>query len=374
LRQDRNEQFRISKCEFRILKLGALRVFARGELKYLWYFWLRREVAMRYRTIGNTGLRVSEIGFGCGNNAGLMVKEPHDEQVEAVRRALDLGINFFDTAFAYGMGRSEKNLGRILNQFGAQPVISTKIRLGADAVDDIKAATIQAAEAGLKRLRRDRVDFVQLHTRVTKDRGTGRRFSFSTRDVLGVGGVVEGLKVMRDRGKVGFFGFSGLGEPEALHDLVESGEFHGFQCYYNLLNPSAGHLVPPGFGALDYGRILDRAAARGMGAFVIRVLAAGALTSNPEAGSGGSEPLSPGSDYSRDTDRAEKVKVALGVEGKGLPQTAIRFALANPKVSTVLVGFSNAQQVVEAVACSDGKGLSDETMARLKTLWEADFK
>ena len=80
---------------------------------------------------------------------------------------------------------------------------------------------------------------------------------------------------MRDRGKVGFFGFSGLGDPKALHELVDSGEFHGFQCYYNLLNPSAGQPVPPEFSALDYGLILDRAAAKGMGAFVIRVFAGG---------------------------------------------------------------------------------------------------
>ena len=58
---------------------------------------------MQYRTIGNTGLKVSEIGFGCGNNAVLMVKAPYEEQVKVVRRALDAGINFFDTAFAYGL-------------------------------------------------------------------------------------------------------------------------------------------------------------------------------------------------------------------------------------------------------------------------------
>ena len=67
---------------------------------------------MQYRTIGKTGLRVSEIGFGCGNNAVLMVKAPHEDQVKAVRHALDAGINFFDTAFAYGLGKSEENLGR----------------------------------------------------------------------------------------------------------------------------------------------------------------------------------------------------------------------------------------------------------------------
>ena len=179
---------------------------------------------------------------------------------------------------------------------------------------------------------------------------------------------------MRDRGKVGHFGFSGLGDPKALHELVDSGEFHGFQAYYNLLNPSAGQPVPKEFSAQDYGLIIDRAAAKGMGAFVIRILAAGALTADPGAGGGsGSEPLSPGSDYNLDLQRAEKVKTALGVNGKELTQAAIRFGLMNSKVSTVLVGFSNTAHIDEAVACSGAPGLSDEQVAKIRRLWDTDF-
>ena len=202
---------------------------------------------MRYRTIGKTGLKISEIGFGCGNNAVLMVKAPYEDQLKAVRHALDCGITFFDTAYAYGLGKSEENLGRILKQLGVNPVISTKIRLQADCLTDVKAATIQAVEAGLNRLGRDRVDFVQLHTRVTTARGMGNRFSLTPADVLGTDGVIAGFKTMRERGKIAFFGFSGLGDPDALLDLVISREFHGFQCYYNLLNPSAGNPVPSPF-------------------------------------------------------------------------------------------------------------------------------
>jgi aryl-alcohol dehydrogenase-like predicted oxidoreductase len=329
---------------------------------------------MQYRTVGKTGIKVSEIGFGCGNNAVLMVKAPYEDQRRAVRHALDLGINFFDTAFAYGLGKSEENLGRILNEIGAEPVISTKIRLESDAVGDVGAATIRAIEAGLKRLNRDRVDFIQLHTRVTLERGGGKRFSLTPQDVLGPKGVIEGFKTMRDRGKVGYFGFSGLGEVTALHQLVDSGEFHGFQAYYNLLNPSAGQPVPQGFSALDYRLIIDHAAAKGMGAFVIRILAAGALTSDPSPGGGSSrEPLSPGSDYPLDVQRAEQVKTALGVDGKSLTQAAIRFGLMKSEVSTVLVGFSNTAHVDEAVACSGAGALSQDAMTKMRQLWDTDF-
>jgi aryl-alcohol dehydrogenase-like predicted oxidoreductase len=162
---------------------------------------------MQYRTIGQTGLRVSEIGFGCGNNAALMVKASHEDQVKAVRHALDQGINFFDTAFAYGLGKSEENLGQILNELGANPVISTKIwvwkpRLGRT----LKWRTIRAVEAGLARLKRERVDFVQLHTRVTSKLRTGDRFSLTPKDVLG---SVESSTVLRACATATKSGFSG---------------------------------------------------------------------------------------------------------------------------------------------------------------------
>jgi aryl-alcohol dehydrogenase-like predicted oxidoreductase len=329
---------------------------------------------MQYRTIGKTGLRVSEIGFGCGNNAVLMVKASYEDQLQAVRHALDLGINYFDTAFAYGLGKSEENLGRILNQLKTPAVISTKIRLDADALTDLKAATQREVEAGLRRLQRDSVDLIQLHTRVVTGRQPDQRFGMTPGEILGRSGVLEGLKAMRDKGKVGYFGFTGLGDPAALHEVVDSGAFHSFQAYYNLLNPSAGHPVAPGFSALDYGLLIDGAAAQGMGVAVIRVLAAGALTSNPGAGGGSTpEPLSKGSEYSLDVQRAEKLKAALALDGKGLTQAAIRFGLMNPKVSTVLVGFSNTAHIDEAVACSGAPPLSDEEMAKIEKLWQSDF-
>jgi aryl-alcohol dehydrogenase-like predicted oxidoreductase len=330
---------------------------------------------MLYRTIGTTGVTVSEIGFGCGNNAVLMVQASFEDQRNAVRHAIECGINYFDTAYAYGLGKSEENLGRILNDLNLPVVVSTKIRLEADALNDVKGATIAAVEAGLKRLNRDRVDFIQLHTRVTKEHGVGKRFSLTPRDVLGDSGVIAGFQEMHDRGKVGYFGFSGLGDPQSLHELVESGRFHAFQAYYNLLNPSAGQPVPSKFSALDYRGIIDKAAEKGMGAFVIRVLAAGALTATPDGGGGSSpEPLSPGSEYGLDRKRAEVVKDALNIPETELAALAIRFALMKHEVSTVLVGFSNLKHIDQAVRCSGAAGLTAEQVNVLRALWNNDFE
>ena len=328
---------------------------------------------MQYRMLGNTGLRVSEIGFGCGNVGGLMVRGSHDQQISSVRRALDLGINYFDTARAYGEGQSETNLGRVLDEIGEEVILSTKIRLEPDALQDIAAATASEVEQGLARLGRGSVDLIQLHTRLVEKREPGR-FAMTPDEVLGPGGVIEAFKRLRDEGRVGFFGFTGLGDVEALHALVDSGEFHSFQAYYNLLNPSAGQPVPEGFSSLDYRRIIDRAAAGGMGVVVIRVLAAGVLSAVPESGGGSSrEPLSAGSDYERDVARAHKLSFLKDHGLESLPRAAIRFAFMKPEVSTVLVGFSNNAQIDEAAACSGAGPLPEAAMAALREVWERDF-
>ena len=77
---------------------------------------------MEYRPMGQTGMNVSEIGFGCGNVGGLLIRGSHEEQVQAVARAMELGINYFDTAMSYGNGKSETNLGKVLNELDA-PVL-----------------------------------------------------------------------------------------------------------------------------------------------------------------------------------------------------------------------------------------------------------
>jgi len=85
---------------------------------------------MQKRSFGRSGMQLSILGFGCGAVGGLMVRGDHADQERAVARALEAGINYFDTAAAYGDGESEKNLGRILKKLKpADAVVGTKVRL-----------------------------------------------------------------------------------------------------------------------------------------------------------------------------------------------------------------------------------------------------
>src|SRR5687767_8736945 len=84
---------------------------------------------MEYRTLGRTGLRVSTLGFGCGNVGGLMIRGKPAERERALARALEWGINYFDTASLYGDGQSEQNLGQTLRALKAEVYVGTKVRL-----------------------------------------------------------------------------------------------------------------------------------------------------------------------------------------------------------------------------------------------------
>src|SRR5262245_52307148 len=113
--------------------------------------------------MGGTGLSISEIAFGTGGTAGLMSTGTRDEQLAAVKRALELGINYFDESPDYGDGVSESNLGTILRELGATPVITTKVEVRAENLDDIAGHVERSVDQSLGRLGVDHVDVIQIH-------------------------------------------------------------------------------------------------------------------------------------------------------------------------------------------------------------------
>ena len=185
---------------------------------------------MKYRPLGKTGLHVSEVGFGCGNIGGLMVRGSHEAQVSAVRHAVSLGINYFDTAANYGDGQSETNLGLVLDEIQPDIHVGTKFSLTADELSDIPGGIRRSLERSLLRLKRDSVDLLQLHNRITSERGA-RGSSITIADVLGAGGVADTLDALKSEGLIRAAGFTGMGEAPAIHEVVGSGRFNAVQTY-----------------------------------------------------------------------------------------------------------------------------------------------
>ncbi len=332
---------------------------------------------MKYRVLGKTGLRVSEIGFGCGNIGGLMIRAPFEERLSAVTRAIELGINYFDSAAAYGNGQSETNLGEVLSSIKASVTVGTKFNINREDISDIKGAVRRSLEASLKRLRRDWVDILQLHTLVVTDNSDKSR-GINVKHVLGTGGVADALDGLRSQGLVRFLGFTGLGETEALHQIIASKRFDTVQAYCNLLNPSASVTVSDSFSGQNFRELIGKAAESGMGVLAIRVLAGGALEGDISRTGYASRSvgiaLVPGNEYDLDRNRAIKLDFLLRGNVHNLSQAGVRFVLGQPNVSIVLVGFSNLAQIEEAVACSDRGPLPQSDMEQLKQLWTGDFR
>ena len=289
---------------------------------------------MKRRTLGRTGRSISEIGFGCGPTAGLLVRGDAKTRRDAVARALELGIDYFDTAPAYGDTLSEKNLGETLHALNAQPVIATKIALELDDLRDIPGAVTRSVEASIARLGVKRLDLVQLHNRVAAARapkadiGTGAMLTVD--DVLAADGVVPTLERLRARGLVAHFGCCAFGgEPAAVATLIDSGSFATVLLHYSLANPSAFGPCPKGLR--DYARLGKHAVGGGMGAIALRVLDGGSLLTTPAA----------------------EVTALAQQARTDLPALALRFVLSNERVATALVGFSDLAQIETACAAAD---------------------
>jgi aryl-alcohol dehydrogenase-like predicted oxidoreductase len=327
---------------------------------------------MEYRPLGRTGLQVSMLGFGCGNVGGLIIRGTHQDRVRAVARAMEAGINYFDTAPSYGNGQSEQNLGQVLHELRANVYVGTKVRVTPQELGDLRGAITRSVEASLQRMGRDAVDLIQLHNHITRQRQTVNP-SLSVQDVLGE--VVETFRQLQAQGKAKYYGITALGDTAALHEVIDSGSLYTAQVCYNLLNPSAGQRVPAGFPNQDFGQLIDRASAQGMGCIGIRVLAAGALSGVEERhpiAVPSVAPIGTGADYQADVQSARMLHF-LSEEGYAatLIEASMRFAWSKPGMSTVLVGYSSLDHLEQALSAAERGALPPAAMQRLAQAWQA---
>src|SRR3974377_1389410 len=148
---------------------------------------------MEMRAFGRTGLQVSILGFGCGAVGGLMVRGAPQVQEHAIARAIEAGVNYFDTAAMYGNGESEKNLGRVLAKLRPNVIVGTKVRIPSAQFGGIAAAVTESLEASLKRMGREQVDIFHLHNAITT---SGGGESLAAKTVLDE--VVAAFEKLRD--------------------------------------------------------------------------------------------------------------------------------------------------------------------------------
>jgi len=323
---------------------------------------------MQMRVFGRAGVQVSVLGFGCGAVGGLMVRGGPAEQERTIARAIEAGVNYFDTAVQYGNGDSEKNLGRVLQNLKPPDVIvGTKVRVPPAVYGRIADEVTKSLDGSLARLRLDRVDIFHLHNPITKQ---GGGTTLSVRQALDE--VVPAFERLRQQGNIRFLGMTAVGDTAALHQVIDAGAFDSAQVVYNMLNPSAAMDLPANYPAQDYRRLFDRTKAAGVGVVGIRVLAGGALSGSADRhpiASPAPEPIGSAMSYDSDIDRARRLS-PLVKEGfaASLTEAATRFAISHPAMGTILVGMATPQQFEDALAAVEKGPLPQQALDRLAEL------
>ncbi len=322
---------------------------------------------MKMNTFGRTGLKISQLTFGCGAVGGLMTKGDPKDQANAVAWARDHGINFFDTAASYGDGASETNLGRILGGNKDGLVVSTKFGLSPEDLKDAGKSARASLEASLKRLNLDHVDIFQLHNTP----GGPEDDANITLDQV-MNDVLPAFEKLRDEGKTRFIGFTAKGRTDDLHKIVASEKFDSAQVFYNMLVPSAGEPVAANYPAQDYRQLLGLCKKHGVGVYGVRVLAGGALSGSEARHPLGSQSVAPiGSktDYATDVQRAQKfLPLVKAGHAATLPELAIRYVISNPDLPTVEVGIATLEEFQKAHAAVEKGPLPKNVLDEIRTI------
>lgn len=300
---------------------------------------------MNYRILGQTGLKVSEIGLGAFPISGVQ-KRPDgselgwpgttdQESIALIHRSEELGVNLIDTAEAYGNGHSESLTGRALQGRRAKWIIATKVSpnqgISADIPDEVavRRRITQACEQSLQRLQTDTIDLYQLHA-------IPYAWAMPT--------VMATLAELQAAGKIRWYGIS-TNDRAAIDKLRSFGPLHVLQIGYNLLERSADDL-------------LHWCKAEQIGTLIRVPLAKGMLTGK-YSGTAPATLNKADIRYER-FQRPETVDglrklpelAFLANETRSLTQTALRFVLDHPGVSCVIAGAKSRQQVEENTAAS----------------------
>jgi len=316
---------------------------------------------MNYRKFGETGWQVSPVGVGCWQFGGAIMLDgkadgwsgiSDEESAATIKRAVDLGVNFFDTADMYGWGRSEEVVGRTIKELGVrdQVYIATKVGFWHDdqyrrTFNESRDDILRACDASLQRLRTDHIDLYQCHLWRTE-----RWTEF-----------LDAFEILQKQGKIRFFGVS-TNDFDMVEHFAERENLGSVQSNYSLLNRGVEE------------EILSFCRERGI-AFIARgPLAMGKLSGKLskkhrfDAEDIRSKWLEgeERKNFERDIETVERLKLIAQKKGVPLPQLAVQFVLSNPDVCTTIPGAKNRTQLQGNIAAGALPMLASEELSEIE--------
>jgi aryl-alcohol dehydrogenase-like predicted oxidoreductase len=320
---------------------------------------------MNYRRMGKTGLSVSEVGYGAwGIGKSGWIGASDDESLKALHRAIDLGLNFIDTALGYGDGHSERLVGQLTKERSETIYVATKIppkngqfpaQHGVSVAETFPAEhVIACTDASLRNLGLETIDVQQFH--VWSD------------EWLNQGDWLEAVEKLKQQGKIKYFGVSiNDFQPANAIKLIETGIVDTVQVIYNIFEQSPED------------RLFPACELHHVGVIVRVALDEGSLTGKITPDSRFEESDFRSNYFRGDRkqhvyERVQKIASDLEITLDQMAETALRYVLSHPAVSTVIVGMRSVRNVERNCQVGDGRGLPGEQVEKLKAhRWIRNF-
>ncbi len=320
---------------------------------------------MHYRILGKTKLKVSEIGFGAwamgggwniaGSGIGYAGVNDNDS-VQALLKALDMGVNLIDTADAYGAGHSENVIGKTMQHRWDNVYLATKV--GNERRDPLPgrknldpAYIQQACENSLTRLRKETIDIYQLHGPTAEHPATDK--------------VFETLEKLKTSGKIRFYGVS-VNKVEQAEKYIVAGQVDVIQLHYSILDRQSET------------KILNLAQEHNVG-----IIARVPLSSGLLSGKFTSSTTFDNTDHRSNWLKEEKLKTAIAQVEQlkpiaeqlqiTLPELALRYVLQTPLVHTTIPGAKNVAQAEANCLASKNEKLPQDVIEQIQDLIPGDF-
>lgn len=293
---------------------------------------------MEYKTLGKSDLTISRIGFGC-----MSLKDNQAENEKIIHKALEHGINYFDTADIYDKGRNEMSVGKALKGKREQAIIATKVgnqwRSDGSGLDWTpgKQYILAAVEESLKRLGTDYIDLYQLHGGTIEDP---------------IDEIIEAFEFLKKQGKIRYYGISSI-RPNVIREYVQHSDIVSVMMQYSLLDRRAEETCFPLLQQQDIG-----------------VLARGSVASGMLV----NKPVKPYLNYNEDQvkNAAAAIKDFSGPY-RSLAHTAVQFVLHHPAVTSAVAGIRTSEQLEDAVKTTSVTKLTEDETEKLQKSIEIFF-
>ena len=297
-----------------------------------------QQSTMTYRLLGKSDLNISRIGFGC-----MSLKPGQTDLQVLVDKAMDLGINFFDTADLYDKGLNESNVGKALKRKRNQVIIATKVgnQLRPDGTgwdwNPRKEYILQAVEKSLQRLQTDRIDLYQLHGGTIDDP---------------IDETIEAFELLQQQGKIRYYGISSI-RPNVIREYIQRSNIVSVMMQYSLLD-----------------RRPEEECLALLKENNIGVLARGSIAGGLLAG----KPAKPYLAYGEEDvlQAAKAIEQATGKQSNPAA-TAIRYVLQHPAITSAIVGIRTNEHLREALRAIHDGALSTERMQSLNQSIRAEY-